>query len=325
MAFKIHQIYFRPDQLPNLDKSFIPYDNSKNPRPDLREFMVFKKAYEEGQVSGSDYYGYLSWLFTKKSNLTGAEFIAFCERNPGYDVYFVNPFPTEIYHGNMWHHGENHHEGMAEIVQHIFDTLNYGINVRGLPYTVGTHAFCNFWVGNAKFWKTYMDFALPVYNYIFNEMPQEYRDRIFDTADKSRNNLHHFSFIFERIFTTLILTNKDITFLGYEYSREELLKSHTSYQADLVLGLRALEAKGSPVAPTLQNDPLARAALYYYGKYTTAQVHLSGFKLLAYAFLTCLWRLIPYREKLKKNAFINSIFSNTKGLFYQDQYELPGT
>lgn len=158
---KIFQIYFSEEQLVELDPSFIPFDNSSSISPDEFEYYVFRTQYEKGLISNVGYTGYVSWKFGEKTSLTGQEFIKFCTDNPGYDVYFVNPFPMEICLGNIWQQGDIRHPGLQEISQHIFDHLNYRINLDEIPRSLRLSAFCNYWVGNKSFGMNSWRFADP--------------------------------------------------------------------------------------------------------------------------------------------------------------------
>ena len=40
---KIFQLYYKPEQVANLDPAFVPYDNTANPKPELREWYIWLK------------------------------------------------------------------------------------------------------------------------------------------------------------------------------------------------------------------------------------------------------------------------------------------
>jgi hypothetical protein len=49
MAVCIHQIYYDDAQRPALDPAFLPYDNRANPRPEWREYHVFRTEWLAGR------------------------------------------------------------------------------------------------------------------------------------------------------------------------------------------------------------------------------------------------------------------------------------
>jgi hypothetical protein len=48
MNYKIFQICFEQNQIPQVDSLLTPFDNTKNERPELREFHSFNRIIEEG-------------------------------------------------------------------------------------------------------------------------------------------------------------------------------------------------------------------------------------------------------------------------------------
>ena len=88
---QIYQIFYKTEQRPHLEKDFIPYDNTANPRPEWCEYYVFREAYNKGLCSCGPT-GFLSWKFHEKTGLNGQAFHKLIKENPGYDVYFINPF-----------------------------------------------------------------------------------------------------------------------------------------------------------------------------------------------------------------------------------------
>ena len=100
---KVFQIYYKPDQLAMLEPEFTPYDNTENLRPELREWYVWDKAYQQCCDEGLEYWGFCSQKFNQKTNLTGAQYLEFIDANPGYDLYFVNPaIINEAVFANSW-------------------------------------------------------------------------------------------------------------------------------------------------------------------------------------------------------------------------------
>jgi hypothetical protein len=289
MKFKIHQIYFRPDQASKLDPKFIPYDNSACPMPDLREFYVFQKEFRSGRIATDAYTGYLSWKFAKKSGIDGAKFIEFCESNPGHDVYFINPFPMAIQHGNVWTHGEIHHPGILERAGYIFNQVGYSTDLKTLPTSLRTTAYCNFWVGNRRFWDEYMAFCLPIYDYILGAMPSPEREKLFARADDVIG-ASYFSFIFERLFTTFLLAHPEIKACGYIFSQQELKLRYSAVESEIIL--RAQE-----LAEPLLSDVALMSDIAEYKKNRASHRSVPA---VAFSLLQRLWRSVPGRSRLLK-------------------------
>jgi len=213
----LYQIYYKPNQLIGLDPAMIPYDNSALCRvfselDNEREYRVFKDNYEANKHLKYDYTGFLSWKFMKKTKLTGEFFKNYIINDTHkHDVYFISPGPAVT---NVWRQGDTRHKGLIQITQPILDHLNYKINLRELWHDTSKCSFCNYWVGNTSFWNKYMKFTVPIYNYLTsskNNMPLEHV-KIYQSRADSGINSNYFSFIMERLFTTILAVDNTITY-----------------------------------------------------------------------------------------------------------------
>lgn len=294
-SFHVRQIYFRPDQLSGLDPAFTPFDNGASPAPDEHEFYVFRTEYARGAIAREGHTGYLSWKFAEKTGLTGDEFLRFCRENPGHDVYFVNPFPMEIFLGNVWQQGEARHPGLLGLSQHIFDAVYPSINLERLPRSLRTTSFCNFWVGNARFWDAYMDFCLPIYEYVKNGMTPD-RRRLFESNADPFRHASHFAFVFERLLTTFLATRPEFTFKSYEYSPAQLRRKYPPDGAAILEALQDLE-RAQPDAPEpLLKSPALLAAFNLY--YMASEQSFTPFGRKVYMGLRRIARALPGRQRL---------------------------
>ena len=218
----VYQNYYNKDQITNLDKFFIPYDWTGNPTPEYREIAIFFDLYNKREIIESEYFGLVSPKFYEKTGITGDKFIDFIIKNPGYDVYFINPFPHGQYlFFNVWEQGEQIHPGTKQMTQELFDYAGYDISIEGLGRSDRTTAsYCNYWVGNKAFWDVYISFIKPLFECITVKMPDNQRKKYFELAPYT-NPAPYFPFVFERMFSTILLINKKIKSLSYEYSKEE--------------------------------------------------------------------------------------------------------
>ena len=212
---KIYQIYFEQSQSGELDPAFIPYDNSNTSRDNEYEIGVFKDNFENKNYLSAEYTGFISWRFSEKINIEGNVFIDFIKNTPGYDVYFVNPFPELVRYRNVWHLGNEHHPEIMQFTQGLLDKLDYNINLDNLINEVDTLSYCNYWVGNKKFWGEYMGFITPLYDYIKHDISPDDFKFLSQSAAK-RRDANYFPFIFERMFSTFLLANTaNIKYLSY--------------------------------------------------------------------------------------------------------------
>lgn len=214
---KIHQIYYSSETKEQCDEAFIPYDNSQSKEPEWREYAVFREHYLNNAHKKTKYCGILSWKFNQKTNISGKEFLTFIENNPGYDVYFINPWPdlADVFN-NVWQQGEIWHHGLIMKTQKIFDRLGYNIDLSAVRNDERDTLYCNYWVGNADFWERYMEFTLPVYNELkYRLTSSEYHQ--FHKTDQQASGASVIPYIMERMFSTLLWRDPSIKALGYQY------------------------------------------------------------------------------------------------------------
>jgi len=216
MNINIHQIYFDPSQLPLLDPDFQPFNHCKNPHPELREYFIFRSEYFAHKISKdpNTVTGYVSWKFKEKTGVNGKKFINFVQKNPGYDVYFVNPFPHQLRFKNVWLQGEKYHPGILDLAQELFLAVGMDMPLENLIMNETNTAYCNFWVGTPTFWDQYISFCEKIYQHIFTKLPQEKLDILFQRADPIID-ASYFPFIFERLFSTLLCMNPKIKAIHY--------------------------------------------------------------------------------------------------------------
>ncbi|MGO9119988.1 MAG: hypothetical protein ACLQPD_20540 [Desulfomonilaceae bacterium] len=227
---KIFQNWLKEGDIKELDPAFTPNDWSHNPLPDYREIGVFLHFYESGRYREAEYVGVVSRKFCQKAKISGQEFIQFIEANPGFDVYFINPSPQYAYYSfNVWEQGEASHPGIIELAQKLIDATGYSISIPGMGRNDhDTLAYCNYWVGNSKFWNTYMGFVTPLVETIEQRMAPEERARYFAATDYVKHPVKEapmFPFIFERMFSTFLLVNETMSSCPYPHTRKEIWRA----------------------------------------------------------------------------------------------------
>lgn len=212
----IFQIFYKEEQLNFTDRLFPLFNNVQNEKSQreyyyhFKEYGVFLNQYEDKIqfIKNLDevFYGYLSWKFFQKNRLSVSDFSFFINRNPNYDVYFIDPFNqvTERF-SNVWEAGEFYHPGLIEICKELFLECNLDIDLLFKPYLKKNMGFCNYWVGNVRFWNEYIKFSKPLYEKIHFHIKEgtDLGKRILIPADKEIDS-NYISFILERIFSTFL-------------------------------------------------------------------------------------------------------------------------
>jgi hypothetical protein len=164
MHIKIYQNYFLPEQLDHLDPALVPYDNTSNEEPQLREYPIIRKLYDE-QPSNPDYYwGVMSWKFTEKTRITGQQFTDWIGTNAGYDMYFAHPLVALENIGryrNPFAEAEQNNRGITAFIDSVMhDILKLPtLEIRTMSYHPRHFSYCSFYVGNSTFWDKWIPFA----------------------------------------------------------------------------------------------------------------------------------------------------------------------
>ena len=221
---KVFQIYFKPELEVHCDPAFTPLDNTSNPRPELREWDVWDREYENIVKQDLDYWGFVSWKFKEKTNLTGQQVFNFINANPGQDVYLFNPcIVNEACFANSWEQGDIHHPNISAIGNNFLKKIGYGdIDVKGMVLDRNTTVFANYIVGSREFWAKFMEFTRKLFSEA-NKDP-EFKHQVFGQGLSNYahdRSLPNFTFLIERLIPTY-LELEGIKSIGYKHTPDTL-------------------------------------------------------------------------------------------------------
>ena len=228
---RIFQIHYQPEQVAQLDPAFEAYDNTDDPSP-LLEFNVFRKLHQSDLVKGAELWGALSWKFTQKTGLSGADLRGIIASKPGHDVYYCNPYPElEAQYHNLWLQGETAHPNFLVLCQEFFEVT--GIRLDHLKAFVPSNLFTasNYFVASPRFWAAYMNFVEDAIAKAESRMSKTARAMIYSSA-ADRIGVHagasYLPFIVERLFA-VFLAEHEKEFSAYKFAlpaKEEGLNVH---------------------------------------------------------------------------------------------------
>lgn len=235
--FAMFQNVYAEGQEKTIDPAFIPHDGTRNTRTDYREVALFVRMYHAGQHKAAEYTGIVSPKFGDKTRITGADFLRFADRNPGYDVYFINPYPINAYYSfNVWEHGEICHAGLVAIAQDLFDRAGIDCDLAALGRNSHkTLLYCNYWLGNERFWDRYVDLTLRLLH-AAEALPPRARARLFALDPDYPDPVPLLPFVFERLFSTLLLLDPSLKACAYPHSRDYILESGAGAPHEPIIG-----------------------------------------------------------------------------------------
>jgi hypothetical protein len=220
LKLEIHQIFYKEEQRSLLSPAFLPYDNSQARPPNNFEFDVFMSNYNGGKIQ-ADLTGFVSWKFEQKTGISGLDFKNFILNNPGYDIYFINPFPHLARFRNVWTQGDHFHPELTALTQSLLKKSGYQINLGSIVNRMDTLCYCNYWVGSQRFWRRYIEFIQPLYHYLNHQLSSAEQARLYQQAD-AKIRAPYPPFIFERLFSTFLALNLDLKSAPYAYTDEQL-------------------------------------------------------------------------------------------------------
>jgi hypothetical protein len=233
-SIKIYQIYFKPEQREHLDPNCVPVDNTENPRPELREYDVWLRHFDEAQQA-SDLYGYVSWKVVEKLGLGATQMREHVESNPGHDVYLFNPcIANEALFANPWAQGDIHHPNISEIANRFLAKLGYkDYNVRDFLLDRSRVVFANYFIATRKFWADYMGWIGKMFE--FSEQDPVFKDDVFGFGKSNYahdKTLPNFIFLVERLLPTFIdITNASSC--PYQYTTDTVPQKYGPVIGDI--------------------------------------------------------------------------------------------
>jgi hypothetical protein len=236
MNLFLYQAYYEKAQMKHLDSVCVPYDNTANLTPELREYPFVKNLYEIHAKNEDDHWGLLSWRWYDKTKLEMKEFKEWILANPGYDVYHLDPFlDVASTHMNLWVQGDIWHPGMIDFGNKLLPKMGLNFDLRELLYHPDDFATCNYHVGNKKFWKSYISFIDHCLNLIEND--EELKEFMYEKKRLYNGAmLPNFSFVIERLFSIHSICNRHIKIKKFPFeneSYERLFGSNYSLYLDL--------------------------------------------------------------------------------------------
>jgi hypothetical protein len=220
---RLFQGYFDEASKQYLDPLAVPVDISFNLNHPLYEFNIFRSLLDKKIMDpAAGPVGLISWKFETKTLVSVGEFCAFCDKAfaAGADVAFINPMiAAEAVYKDVWEQAEHAgHKGMRTVVDALFSQQQR--NQLGLM-PKSAFAFCNYFVGNARFWSDYMAFCDEILNRIeaFKETNPPVYELVYGSANYFRNSGADFRpFILERLFSSFLLLQPGIRSAHFEYA-----------------------------------------------------------------------------------------------------------
>lgn len=213
-----YQSFYHNSQRAHLEQVFIPFDNTVNAQPLLREEPLHLQLYEKHKDEKDAYWGMVSWKWREKIQSGGEFFLEWIQSNPGYDLYFIDPhFAEAAVYKNSFVNGELNHPGMMPFINNLLKDLNIPFDMINYGFHPDLFSTCTYWIGNHKFWKRWRKFWDRCLQIIKNN--PEYSNFVFGESKKLHlgNKIINYSFVHERLISIFLIVDQNIKFIHYPY------------------------------------------------------------------------------------------------------------
>ena len=219
MKLSIYQSYYQNGQRIELDaKSFIPFDNTKNVEPQMREYPLHLQLYEKHKEEQDAYWGLVSWKWSFKMRATGNFFVNWIKKNPSYDLYFIDPhIVNAAAFKNSFIDGDISHPGLLTFSQKLIDELGLKIDLKRDGYNPNLFSTCTFWVGNVNFWNAWYEFWNRCLSIV--ESNPAMKRYMFGYGLKTHLGqwVINFPFIHERFISIFLYSQSNLKWIQYPY------------------------------------------------------------------------------------------------------------
>lgn len=216
----LYSICFDKDQIGEVKSPMVPFDNTENLRPELREYQSFKRIMTEGYAT--ELYGVFGPRAEQKLRYSGDTIYSEIVANPLHDVYLFNHARIQsVLFLNVWEQGEYFHPGISKVVRYALDRNGYDPSVVDKIMYDKQMCYCSYFVAKKAFWNDYMHFVDIIVNTL-NALPDELATIYHGSANYARDtSLGMFPFIVERLFSTYLKLNENdykVYVKPYDYS-----------------------------------------------------------------------------------------------------------
>lgn len=220
-------------QLVSVQPGFEAFDFRSNPRPELREFQIFEHLFVNEMYNTAEVFGAVSSRFHAKTLLRGPELKRWIESTPGYEVYYVNPWPQWSYANFNSHvrasiiHGGNefllNSQKVLDLARVPLDFLSPGRQHNK------NYGMSSYWFGTPKFWRKFMqELVFPVTRLTASELGSALHDFLYRSLAYHGKSIHRagaLPFLLERATNLYLQAQFADEVAYYPRSRAQILAS----------------------------------------------------------------------------------------------------
>ena len=156
---RIFQICYSPDTLADVPAGFSVLDNTRNERPDWREYWPIRQYLLNHTLEEDTLYGFFSPKFPHKIGLDLQAIQAFIDTSyHGEDVVFFSPFwDLSSFFLNVFEQADFFHDGVQAASRAFVKRI--GANEASIDVVMHSRntIFCNYFLAGRKFWMKWLE------------------------------------------------------------------------------------------------------------------------------------------------------------------------
>jgi len=210
MKINIFQIFYDVNSKKQLNRQFIPLDNSSNQRPDWFEFWPILIFLRQNTLEEHTLYGFFSPKFTNKTSLS-MEYIQYLVSKSDHDTdvfLFSHSWDQICYFINPWEQAEVWHPGIKNLTQNFLNYCGINFDVENTIADTNTTVFSNYFIANKSFWLEWQSLAEKYYLFIESGFGKSTDISTYTSYGSNGNNYPIKTFIQERFVNILLLSEK---------------------------------------------------------------------------------------------------------------------
>lgn len=216
MKIVIHQICYSEETLRNIPEGFLVLDNTKNERPDWREFWPIRNFLKSNQLCEDTLYGFFSPKFNQKTGLDLQKIQEFIESNyRNHDSVSFSPFwDLGSIFINIFEQGDFFHPGLMDVSEEFSRSHLNGFQLQGTVSHSNTNVFCNYILGTRTYWEKWLEIGEMLFfaaDYSCDNLSVKLQQETTYGSQKLPMKI----FLQERIATLCLMKWKDLKNLSY--------------------------------------------------------------------------------------------------------------
>jgi hypothetical protein len=225
MKTEIYQIFYSEESKIKLDPSFIPLDNSKNERPDWREYWPIRNFLLSNKMEDGVMYGFLSPKFKLKTNIDGSDMISFHESisNEIKLINFSPYFDQAAFYQNIFEQASSLHKNTTDKILRCTSEIYPELKISDMIMTAENTIFCNFFTAEKSFWFKWLTTCERIFK--LAEDPDSFLfEDLNSLANHGKESVQFKVFLIERI-ASLLIHKESIRVIKFNINETEKMNN----------------------------------------------------------------------------------------------------